>query len=391
MHQKKAGFFRLIFLSMLFILCFSQHGGAKQTEHGQVRAGGASFRMQPSVEGELIDKLESGQVVEILENIDTGDAEPWYRVVCEGRMGYIRSDLIMLRQALDYVGYVNQDGVNLRGGPGVSSYVVTQLTGGHSVHICQMVGDWYYITYEGMEGFVKTGYIDATNRTGEGAEILLRRGMSGSEVIRMQKALVKRNFLSEKNIDGEYGPATQSAVTQFQKLAGLADDGSAGTDTLKTLYDTSISVRKPDPVANTIRAFKGRVEKIDWWKGGNRVLKRPGGTATVWDVKTGRSFKIRRTGGTSHNDVVPLNAAETAKMKAICGSWSWQRRAIIVEVGNKAYAGSMNCMPHSPDSQKNDNFPGHFCVHFTNSRTHGGNVVDREHSAAIERAYSEYK
>lgn len=391
MPKQRVGLSGIRMLVLLFALAFAMPASAKQNDYGQVKTDETSFRMQPSVEGELIDKLDAGKLVEILETIDTGDVEPWYRAVCEGRTGYIRSDLIMVRQELDYIGYVNQDGVNLRGGPGTSSYIMAQLVAGHSVQIRQMVGDWYFVTYEGQEGFVKSNFIDATSRTGEGLGILLRRGMAGSEVLKMQNMLVKRNFLDKKNVDGEYGPKTQKAVTEFQKMAGIADDGSAGPQTLEMIYDSSISIRKPDPVTGTINALKGKVQTIDWWKGGNRVLKRPGGTATVWDVNTGKSFKIRRTAGTNHNDVVPLNAAETAKMKAICGSWSWQRRAIIVEVGGKAYAASMNCMPHSPDSQKNDNFPGHFCVHFTNSRTHGGNRVDPEHKAAIERAYSRFK
>ena len=35
---------------------------------------------------------------------------------------------------------------------------------------------------------------------------------------------------------------------------------------------------------------------------------------------------------------------------------------------------------------KNNNFNGHHCIHFTNSRTHGGNKVCSKHQAAIKKA-----
>ena len=55
-------------------------------------------------------------------------------------------------------------------------------------------------------------------------------------------------------------------------------------------------------------------------------------------------------------------------------------------VDGKRYAASMNCMPHGEGSIKNNNFDGHYCIHFTNSRTHGSNKVDPQHQAAIQKA-----
>jgi hypothetical protein len=51
----------------------------------------------------------------------------------------------------------------------------------------------------------------------------------------------------------------------------------------------------------------------------------------------------------------------------------------------------MNGMPHGADSNKNDGFAGHFCIHFVNSRTHGGNSVDSAHQGAIKYAYNTFK
>jgi LysM repeat protein len=126
-------------------------------------------------------------------------------------------------------------------------------------------------------------------------------------------------------------------------------------------------------------------EYLDWFKEVQYILER-GMTATVTDVATGKSFKIKRYQGHNHADVEPLTAEDTAIMKSIYGSWSWNRRAVIVNVNGQNIAGSMNGMPHGNGGIDNNNFSGHFCIHFKNSKTHTGNKVDKTHQAAVKKA-----
>lgn len=63
---------------------------------------------------------------------------------------------------------------------------------------------------------------------------LLRRGSRGPNVIALQKRLSELGF-SLGAVDGEYGPATESAVFQFQSQNGLRADGVAGPQTLAAL------------------------------------------------------------------------------------------------------------------------------------------------------------
>ncbi|MBO8169855.1 MAG: hypothetical protein H0Z35_11825 [Thermoanaerobacteraceae bacterium] len=109
--------------------------------------------------------------------------------------------------------------------------------------------------------------------------------------------------------------------------------------------------------------------------------------AKVTDLETGLSFWVQRRGGTYHADVQPLSKEDTAVMKKIFhGRWTWKRRAIIVEVGHKKMAASMNGMPHGQGAIKNNNFPGHFCIHFYNSLTHGSRSRDPAHHLMIMKA-----
>ncbi|MEW6229545.1 MAG: hypothetical protein AB1700_15880, partial [Bacillota bacterium] len=120
------------------------------------------------------------------------------------------------------------------------------------------------------------------------------------------------------------------------------------------------------------------------WEEARRVFKT---TATVIDVRTGLSFRVKRRGGHFHADSEPITVEDTATMKRVFGGqWSWERRPIIVEIGGRRIAASMNGMPHGGQWVRTNGFPGHFCIHFAGSRLHGSGSVDLEHQACVREA-----
>jgi hypothetical protein len=128
------------------------------------------------------------------------------------------------------------------------------------------------------------------------------------------------------------------------------------------------------------------VEMTPWFGGADNIFTR-GSIAKVTHVGTGLTFYVIRYGGTNHADCEPLTAADTAVIKRIYGGrFSWDRKPIIVQVNGKKMAASMNGMPHGEYSIRNNNFPGHFCIHFYGSRTHGTNRIDPDHQAMIRIA-----
>ena len=66
----------------------------------------------------------------------------------------------------------------------------------------------------------------------------LKKGSTGEDVVRMQKALIDLGYLTGA-ADGVFGSGTQNAVTQFQAVNGLSADGIAGEKTLTLLYSGS--------------------------------------------------------------------------------------------------------------------------------------------------------
>ncbi len=112
-------------------------------------------------------------------------------------------------------------------------------------------------------------------------------------------------------------------------------------------------------------------------------------TFSITDLETGLTWRAQRRAGSQHADVQPLSKADTATLKTVyAGSWSWNRRAVIVEYAGRRIAASVNGMPHGSGALPNG-FPGHHCLHFLGSTTHGGDNLDPVHQLMVHRAAGE--
>lgn len=68
------------------------------------------------------------------------------------------------------------------------------------------------------------------------------------------------------------------------------------------------------------------------------------------------------------------------------GNWSWERKAVVVKIGDRRVAASMNGMPHGNSDITGNNFPGHFCLHFLGSALHKTGSPDPNHQAMVLKA-----
>lgn len=64
---------------------------------------------------------------------------------------------------------------------------------------------------------------------------ILKQGMSGNDVLSLQKRLNSKGYITSDNCTGYYGPITKAAVVSYQKRSGLSQTGVADSQTLKTL------------------------------------------------------------------------------------------------------------------------------------------------------------
>lgn len=126
-------------------------------------------------------------------------------------------------------------------------------------------------------------------------------------------------------------------------------------------------------------------EYLDWWEGAQYVFP-INAKAKVTDFETGKSFNIERTTGANHADNEPLTSKDTQIAKDIWGGYSWKTRAVIIEVDGRKIAGSMSYMPHSIQYITDNNFDGHFDIHFLNSTRHKDGAIDQNHQEMIKVA-----
>ena len=134
-------------------------------------------------------------------------------------------------------------------------------------------------------------------------------------------------------------------------------------------------------------SWRSRVEKLEWFDGGSSVLKK-GRYGYLYDIDTGIAMRIKRMGGSSHADVEPATASDTAKLLKIAGGcFSWNSHAVILRVGGRYVACAINTMPHGEQTITGNGYDGQFCLHMLGSTTHGSGLVNAQHQASIERAY----
>ncbi len=200
-----------------------------------------------------------------------------------------------------------------------------------------------------------------------------QKGNSGRHVKALQQALKLKGYFPWV-IDSKYGDNTVEAVKNFQKRYRLQADGVAGFQTIKTLFGKD--------AANYVIP----TQKLDWFAGGNKIIPK-GATFQIKDIYSGEVFTCKRWSGYNHLDAEPINKEASAAIKrAAGGSWSWARRPVLVKYNGVVYGASMNSMPHGDNTITGNDFDGHFCLHFSNSKTHETNRVDEQHQRMVNRA-----
>ncbi|SET05952.1 LysM repeat-containing protein [Natronincola peptidivorans] len=120
-------------------------------------------------------------------------------------------------------------------------------------------------------------------------------------------------------------------------------------------------------------------ELLDWWTEAQYVVP-IGKEFAVVDFHTGRRWNMKRTIGANHADVEPVTARDASIMKEVWGgSYSWNRRPVIVEVDGRRLAASASAMPHDVQYINNNNFNGHSDLYFLNSTRHVDGRRDEGH------------
>ena len=286
----------------------------------------------------------------------------------------------------DQTGKVTASSLYIRKSPSTDSEKLRTLENGAEVTILGTEGDWYKVQYGKVTGYAARKYIAVGSTSGSDTKTTgtiaslgsppspTKPGDENNHVTKLQQALQITGYYTGR-ISGHYGELTENAVRAFQKAKGLSVDGIAGNGTIKALFGSTAAGGK-----------QVKTEKLNWFDDGKNVIPN-GAVFTIKDVRTGRTFTARRWSGSNHIDAEPNSAEDTKVLKKIYGgNFSWNRRPILILYKDHVYAASMNGMPHGEQTIKNNDFEGHFCIHFYRSKTHGTNKLDPDHQDAVAEA-----
>lgn len=150
-------------------------------------------------------------------------------------------------------------------------------------------------------------------------------------------------------------------------------------------YMRTSSLSKSQSTTKTRKSWKARVTAMKWYDGGSSTFDK-GEYATLYDINTGTSIRIKRMGGHNHADVEPATKKDAAKLHRF--GYSWDARAGILKVDDKYIACAFNTKPHGDETISNNGFEGQFCLHMLGSKTHGTGNVNGDMQKAISRAYA---
>ncbi|WP_416198464.1 MAG: LysM repeat-containing protein [Sporanaerobacter sp.] len=150
-------------------------------------------------------------------------------------------------------------------------------------------------------------------------------------------------------------------------------------------------------------------EYLDWFSEVDKGILPIGTVFKVKDFYSGKTFTMKRTMGSYHADCEALTSEDTEVIKDIWGGFSWVRRPVLVQAGDRVVAASMTAMPHAGNDSveggkytewrsggygagtnldyiKGNGMDGHVDIHFAGSKRHKDGQIDPEHQKCIKIA-----
>jgi hypothetical protein len=114
--------------------------------------------------------------------------------------------------------------------------------------------------------------------------------------------------------------------------------------------------------------------------------------ATVYDFTNGISWRVNIFSNGAHADAEPITAEDTASMnRAFGGKTTWTPKAVwVVFSDGTVYMASTHNTPHEVYHIKDNNFPGHLCIHFprTMAQVQSIGPYATSHQKAIELGWA---
>ena len=285
------------------------------------------------------------------------------------RRGYTGDDVVTVQQRLKELGYYTGSIDGVYGSGSIAAATAFQKNNGLKVD-----GLTGQSTYAALFSSSAVAAGSSGSSSSSGAYVKLKSGDKGTEVKKLQQALKDLGY--NVSADGTYGPITVAAVTAFQKLNGLDDDGIAGAKTQTVLYSgnakrydsssgSSSGGSSSGSTGTTVAPNGATIQLLHWFDDVKPTLKN-GQNLIAYDPDTGISWTLRIMSRGNHADVEPLTAADTAAMfQAFGNKESWGPKVVYIKLPDGRWSiASTHNVAHGSQTISDNNFDGQNCVHF---------------------------
>ena len=226
------------------------------------------------------------------------------------------------------------------------------------------------------------------------ASTLISYGSTGVIVVRIQLRLRELGYFNYKPT-GNFQSMTVEATKKFQQNqtdasgAPFISDGTVGEQTRAFLFETSakrVDIAATIPIGQQLAGTASVTgEAIPWSE--VKTLLVEGETYTVTDFNTNVQFDMVYCGGDMHAEMECASPVDTATYKdAFGGEFNYSKRPVVILVGTKLIAASLQGFPHGEDTVAANEMAGHACMFFSGSLSHVGQLPDVEHANQVNIA-----
>lgn len=252
----------VLITSAALLLCAGQ-ASALSFGAGTVTGGSLRLREDASLNANVLDTLDAGVHVVVLEDVVDG----WYKVSYLDKTGYVSADYLEVSTQADVdlgSGKVVTEGssLNVRSGPSTEHEKVTALSNGAVVQITGIEDGWYKVESGGASGYVSSDYIttcaasakstgygpaaDATGQIGDGTST-----EEGLEIVAYAE-----EFLGTPYVYGGNGPKSFDC-SGFVKYV-FSHFGYNINRTASTQLNNGVAVEKSELQPGDIVFFKNK-------------------------------------------------------------------------------------------------------------------------------------
>ncbi|MGI6175632.1 MAG: peptidoglycan-binding domain-containing protein [Christensenellales bacterium] len=215
----------------------------------------------------------------------------------------------------------------------------------------------------------------------------LASGAQGVEVLRLQARLRELNYLIFVPT-GNFAGMTISGLHMLQQINSLSATGELAPEDISAVY-AARAIRAPLPSSAVLNGPGSTRQQaagasIDW-ESASSLIQLDKKHAII-DFNTSVEFEVYRTGGVSFAYIEPCTDGDAAALKGLFAENSWEKRAVLINIGGVLYAASMSGAPYGSDVVKNNNMDGHVELFLDGSVSELNGLPDMDHQRMIQRA-----